>query len=432
MRVTNKMLANSFLNDMKTNLNNMKTLQQQMTSGKEIRRPSDDPFKAARAMQLHTDINTNKQYKENVTDTINWLDTTDTALDQAGNVLQRVRELLVSAGNASYGSDERKAVKDEINEKMGELTQILNTNFDGKYLFGGTRGTTKPVDTRNTIVMTKEPVNGAEVTVVNASNYAINQDIKIKLDTVDASGNVELISVEPSTGVTITPHFDDSDTDRTESKFTISIGDSKVDITIGKSTENAENNIINLTPGNNKEIIYYKRNGGVATSEDLEKNMIKQKLSVEISQGVAIDYNVNAAEVLEFKSEDGSEINLIGLLKDITNHLDGKVQNTSGILEADTAAATKALTNGDLKKMTDAINNLLRIRSEVGAKQNRMESALDKNIDENFNMTEILANTEDIDITEKTMEYATMQTVYMASLQTSARVLQPTLMDYLR
>ena len=54
-----------------------------------------------------------------------------------------------------------------------------------------------------------------------------------------------------------------------------------------------------------------------------------------------------------------------------------------------------------------------------------------RNVDQNFNMTEILSKTEDIDITEKTMEYATMQTIYMASLQTSAKVLQPSLLDYL-
>jgi len=47
-------------------------------------------------------------------------------------------------------------------------------------------------------------------------------------------------------------------------------------------------------------------------------------------------------------------------------------------------------------------------------------------------MTEILSANEDIDLVEKTMEYATMQTIYMASLQTSAKVLQPSLIDYLR
>jgi len=60
-----------------------------------------------------------------------------------------------------------------------------------------------------------------------------------------------------------------------------------------------------------------------------------------------------------------------------------------------------------------------------------MDSAQEKNEDSNFNMTEILSKNEDIDITEKTMEFAVMQTVYMASLQTSAKVIQPSLLDYL-
>lgn len=427
MRVTNKMLANSFLSDMKTNLQNMKTLQQQMTSGKEIRRPSDDPFKAARAMQLNTDINANKQYKENITDTINWLDTTDTALGQVGDVLQRVRELLVSAGNASYGQDEKKAIKDEINEKMGELTQILNTNFDGKYLFGGTRGTTKPVDTRNSIIAANSNTQGGTVTAVNASKNGISENISIKIGAVDASGNVQTLSVVSPSGVTVTGPVTNSD----GSKFSLSIGSGKVDVTIGKSLNNQTDDVISLTPGNNNEIVYNKRDGGVLDSSDQQLNMIKQKLSVEISQGVTMEYNVTAADVLQFNNESGVSINLINVLKDITNHLDGNVENASGALEADSAAATKKLTNEDLQNVTDAISNLLRIRSEVGSKQNRMDSAKDKNEDENLNMTEILSNTEDIDITEKTMEYATMQTVYVASLQTSAKVLQPTLLDYL-
>ena len=61
-----------------------------------------------------------------------------------------------------------------------------------------------------------------------------------------------------------------------------------------------------------------------------------------------------------------------------------------------------------------------------------MESAQEKNETENYNMTEVLSKTEDIDITEKVMEYSVMQTVYMASLQTSAKVIQPSLLDYIR
>lgn len=315
MRVTNKMLSNSFLSDMRNNLGNLQTLQQQMTSGKEIRRPSDDPAKVARAMQLHTDINANNQYKENISDTLNWLDTTDTALGQTGEVLQRIRELLVSGGNAAYGSDERRSIKDEINQKIDEFAQILNTSFDGKYVFGGSRGTAKPM----------------------AASKNTDKNMVLEYNSTDAT----------------------------------------------------------------------------------ELNQMSKKLLVEISPGVTMEYNVTASEVVEFKNEKGDAKDIKTIFSNIVNHLGD-------------ADGTAELTGGDLQDITDAVNNLLKVRAEVGAKQNRMESAKDKNEDESFNMTDILSRTEDIDITQKTIEYATLQTVYMASLQTSARVLQPTLLDYLR
>lgn len=330
MRITNRMLATNFLGDMRRNLNNMQKLQSQLSSGKEIRKPSDNPFKVARSMQLNTDIQANKQYNENIKDTLNWLDATDTALDQVTNVFQRVRELMVSAGNAAYGSDEKKAIKDEINQKVEELSQILNTNFDGKYIFGGTKGTSKPMG-----VVT------------------------------DANGNKTLFYS-------------------------------------GKEGE-----VLDETSGD--------------TNQLNQLNMLKSKLNVEISPGVTIEYNVTSSELLKFTNDKGKSINVGDLLKDIVSNLDSK----------DSTEAAK-VTGENLEDITSTLSNLLKVRAEVGAKQNRMEAAQTKNEEENFNMTEILSKTEDIDITEKMMEYSTMQTVYMASLQTSAKVLQPTLMDYLR
>ena len=344
MRVTNKMLSNNFLADMKTNLENINQIQQQNTSGKKFRKPSDDPFAVARSMQLHTDINTNKQYGKNITDTSNWLDTTDTALGQVGDVLQRVRELIVSAGNAAYGSDERRAIKDEINEKVGEMSQILNTSFGGVYIFGGNRGTTKPVNT------------------------------------VKDDGNVKLV--------------------------------------------------YNGKDGNELNIPYkYVNDKNNANNVDDVKNQysqIESKLKVQVSQGVNMDYNVSAVEVLQFKNEKSDEKDLREILNNIVTHLDGKNHNVKN------ADPVKELLNGDLKDITDAMSNLLKVRAEVGAKQNRMEGADERNKDGTFNMTEILSKHEDVDYTQNMMDYATMLSVYMASLQTSAKIIQPSLMDYLR
>jgi flagellar hook-associated protein 3 FlgL len=346
MRVTNKMLSNSFLSDMRTNLSNLQTLQQQMTSGKEIRKPSDDPARVARAMQLHTDINANNQYKENINDTLNWLDTTDTALGQAGNILQRVRELMVQAGNAAYGTDEKKSIKNEVNQRIDEFAQVLNTSFDGKYIFGGTRGTTKPLDT--------VPVSSNSKLVYNSNTPSIELAIP----------------------------------DKSDSKY--------------------------YTSGTFDQTLYDADMAPFLT----DNQTLSGKLSVEISPGVTIEYNVSAKEILEFDNEKGAAKDIRIIFKNIVDHLD--------------SGSTSILTGTDLQDMTDAITNILKKRSEVGAKQNRMESAQDKNTEETFNLTAILSRTEDIDITEKTMQYATLQTVYMASLQTSAKVIQPSLLDYLR
>lgn len=330
MRITSGMMKNNYLNGMTTNLNNMQTLNKQLTSGKEISRPSDNPYKVARSMQLNTDINTNKQYNENIKDTINWLNTTDTALGQVTNVIQRVRELMVSSGNASYGSNEQKAISDEINQRIEEVAQILNSNFDGKYVFGGTKTSSKPL--------------GSDIDGITGNTY---------LYFVDKSGN-------------------------------------KLDL---------------------EDTSTYTKN---------QLEMLGTKMNIEISQGVEMEYNVTAKEVLICKNDNGKQVNLMNLLSNITSNL--KSSNSSDRVK---------VVGENLADIDSVVSNLLKLRAEVGAKQNRMDSAQTKNEDENYNMTDILSKTEDIDFTEKTIEFTIARTVYQASLQICAQVLPKSLLDYL-
>ena len=331
MRITNRMMSNNYLSNMSRNLSNLNTINNQLSTGKLINRPSDNPYKTARSMQLTTAIDSNKQYKTNIQDATNWLDATDDALSSLTNVLQRVRELMVSSGNAAYGSDEKRAIKDEMNEKVNEIAQILNTNFDGKYIFGGSKGSTKPIGTDKNII----------------------------------------------TG----------------------------------------NNSLHLS-GNNGEVLNIDN-----LDEDVQNqiNMINKKLAVEVSQGVTMDYNVSATDILLFKDKNGVSINVMDLLKDITNN----------VVSENPLDGVK-ITSENLKVMDETVSNLLRVRAEVGAKQNRMESAGSQNEDQNFNLTDILSQTEDIDLAQKNIEAAVAQNVYMASLQVSAKIIQPSLLDFLR
>lgn len=322
-RITSNILTTNYLRNMKKNLNNMKTLQNQLSSGKTIQKASENPYTASRSMQINTEISYNKQYSENIKDTSNWLDTTDTALSQMGNVFGRVETLLVNAGNGAYGQDERTAIQDEIKEKVNELSQILNTSFDGSYIFGGTKTGSKPT------------------TVVNGV-----------LQYADKDGN----------GI-----------------------------------------------GNN---------GTAAITDTNVQNQIGSNLQVDISQGVTTTYNKTATNVLEFKDKDGKSINVSDLLSNI-------------ITDLGSGGTTGNLITTHLKDIQSVTANLLQQRSEVGSFQNRMESAQSNNETQNYNMTDILSKTEDIDFADTTMNYSMMQTVYTASLQTSAKILPMTILSYL-
>ena len=346
MRVTNQMMSTSYLKDLNRNLNNLNTLQTQLTTGKEINKASDNPFKTARIMQMYSDISDNKQYNENIKDTISWLDTTDTALNQLGSTSQRIRELMVSSGNAIYGSDEKKAIKNEINQLINQTAQILNTNFDGKYIFGGTKSLSKPVGV-------EKDSNGNNILVFK-----------------DADGN----------------SFNEE-------------GKAYIKNTDGTIERDANGNL--KVEANSKP-----------EYENLLKQM-KSSLSVEVSNGVNMDYNVCAPNILI--SKKGT--NAMKLLNDVVNNLDK--ENSSEVL------------NNNLADMDLFIANINNIRGEVGSKQNRMETAKTQNEDQNSSMKEILSKTEDVDMAEKTIELATLQSVYVASLQVSAAIIQKSLVDFI-
>lgn len=331
MRITNSMLVSNYMNNMQRNLNNMSTVQNQLSSGKIISRPSENPYVAVRNMQLNNEISANKQYNTNITDTSNWLDTTDTALSQAVNIMSRIKELTVKAGNGSYSEDEFTAIKDEIVEKVKEFGQVLNTSFDGDYIFGGTKSNSKP----------------------------INVDDDGNITYIDKNGNVLDANTDPD---------------------------------------------------------------GTILSQ------IGAGLKTEISDGVVVQYNKTAVDVLNYTDSKGNKTEVQSTLSSLIKNL--TVLSDKNADEADKKDALNIISEKLTDDITAVASHISQLRSNVGAMQNRMETAKTNNEDQTYNMTSILSETEDIDFAEKTMEYSILQTVYIATLQTSSKVLQNTLLDY--
>lgn len=308
MRITNSTLSTNYLRNLNRNLELMQKYQNQLSSGKEVSKPSDNPLLVSKIMDLNNNILQNEQYNKNISDTLGWVNTQDGALKGATDTLNRVRDLIIYGANGSLSETDRAAIKDEVVMKIQELADILNTNFDGRYIFAGQKTTKMP--------------------------FSVVDDML----TYNANG----------------------------------------------------------TPGDGSE----------------------KDISREISKGVTIDLLTNGSSITSTDTAVNKDLG--ELLNKIVKALDGD------------GLDTEALSGELLSDIDIHLDNVLRVRSKIGAIYNRLEASEDRNKSENINLNSLLSQREDIDIAEKYMEYSVMKTVYQASLATGAQILQPSLLDYLR
>src|SRR5690554_1296861 len=128
MRITDKVLNDNFLRNLSRNLNQVSKYQNQLSSGKIVSRPSDDPLLVAKIMSMDINISQNQQYNNNITASLGWVKTQDTALADATSTLQRIKDLIIYGSNGTLSDIDRQAIVAEVKMKADELSDILNTN----------------------------------------------------------------------------------------------------------------------------------------------------------------------------------------------------------------------------------------------------------------------------------------------------------------
>ena len=139
MRVTQHSLSMGSLANVQASLNRTAKLQEQMSSGKQINRPSDSPTGTVTTLSLRSQISAQEQYAANAQDGGSWLGTLDTTLQSVNGTLQRVRDLTVQAGNTgSMDTNARQAIAAEVTTLRDNLMGLANTTYLGRPVFGGT------------------------------------------------------------------------------------------------------------------------------------------------------------------------------------------------------------------------------------------------------------------------------------------------------
>lgn len=151
MRISTRQIYTQGLEAFQQQQAKLAKLQQQISTGIRLSKPSDDPAAASKVLELEQAVSLNLQYQSNINLAEQRLNRQDAVLANYDNLLIRVRELAIQANNAPLDQTSRNAIAAEIDERLNELLSLANSiDSNGDYLFAGYQNDSAPF-TRATI-----------------------------------------------------------------------------------------------------------------------------------------------------------------------------------------------------------------------------------------------------------------------------------------
>lgn len=445
MRVTQSMLALNTLRHISQGYERLGKLQDQLASGKKITRPSQDPVVAMNGMRYRSQVVEVKQFNRNIGEVYNWLDNADSTLDKTTAALHRIRELAVQAANDTYESTQRANIAKEIEQLFYHVVEMANTKSNGKYIFNGTDTIHAPVDPEKIDLGigaidkydNKElleisyageiykfvPENGSDAVFVNSKG----EKMTIRGYNTD-SPTIEheyITQGLPETGKFNNPEDIKLSFEGKQFDFISNTGN---EYTFGYDSETITINLTDPQP-----TITYKKEG--ANEKTLSEKQIgyygteilKEK-QIVVSDRTAVSTNMEDVK--------------IELLKGVTIATNIRPQNVfSNALFGDIIALKNMLedpetSHEDITKFIDIfdkhIDRFVSERAELGARVNRAEMIEQRQLELDVIAQRIMSDNEDADMEEVIIQLTIQESVHRAALAAGARIIQPTLMDFLR
>ena len=357
--------------------------QEQVTSGKRVNRPSDDPAAAERIAQFKNVIQTTDKRLFAVSEGQSRLNLSEATLGSAGNTIQRAKELAIRLRNDTNSATERTNTAKEVNELFQGIVALANTNFNGRSLFAGFETQTDAYS-------------------LDSATSSVGSN-----NTGDATVSASVVT--PSS---LQP-------DLYEIRFTSSTQFDVTDLTTGQvlSTGNSYTSgaaiafdglsatVTNGTGPPQTDDTFHVRVGYSYQGDS-------GSIDVETGDGRSVKTNMAGDQVFS-----GPTVNILTALQDFHQAL--ATNNTDGL---DTAI-------GQLDTALSQINNA---RADLGARANRLDTIKEGLELLNLNTETLRSDFEDADLAKVASELATLQTNLEASFATLTRQFETSLLNFLR
>ncbi len=376
--------------------------QQQISTGRRIQTPADDPIASARAYEVNQARAVNEQYATNRRNVKDSLALEEGTLQSVTTLLQDVKTLLVSAGNASYSDNERKFLATELKERFDELLALANTTDGlGGYLFAGFRSDSQPF-AKTATGAAYSGDEGDRLLQVSASRQLAFSD----------NGKAVFEQVKTGNGA-----FAISATDSNAGSGVFSSG-----VVTGALTGDAYSVTFSVVAGVTR---YSVTND--TTGIDVVAPPGNPYTSGEAISFGGMQFEISGAPAAgdSFVVEPSDDQSMFETVRNLINALETPAGGAAG-----QAALHNALTVGHLN-LDNALNNVLSVRAEVGTRLKEIDSLDNSGADTDLQYAQTLSELQDLDYAKAISSLMQQQTTLSAAQQSFVKLSGLSLFNYL-
>ncbi|NOX18802.1 MAG: flagellar hook-associated protein 3 [Chlorobi bacterium] len=415
MRVSDRQLQIDYLRSMNLTKNRLSKLQEQVTTGKEINRPSDSPLGTSRLFKLSNQLGNITTFRNNIERAQTSLDMSISSMQGFQSEIQNVISDLTGLQNPTVGENNVRAYSDKLDLIISQLFDFANTDVDGQYLFGGTDDSVKPfaLNSAGTAVQVNSQGIGGERKIRIAKNIdqKINMTGKEVFESVwKQSGTIDS-SAAVGTSFSKTGKIDGAD--GTEYDFTI---------TYTKTADNAYelsysyddgSGTVALTQTN--DLTFNAATGELETVDGGNPSDIRINIP-----GNKIDFKIDVADLAEsdstsVKTRLNVKANIFNTLLDIKENLsNGQLPNQEQL----------AIINGFNTHILDKISSA----GDIGRRLENTTQLLDG---QELELKDLQSKERDVDIMKAMVELESQQFNLNLGYKISSMILPKSLMDFL-
>lgn len=480
MRITNSMMRTNSLWSINKNEELMMKYETQLSTGKKIQKPSDDPVVAVRALKFRTNLKEVKQYKTNAEDATSWLQVSEQSMSNTINILKRSRDLCVQGASDIYKSGDRNSIIAELEQLKVQMINEGNVNYAGRHVFTGYRTDLPLSYTKDTTANynIQEHLNKASIEtiskVVDTANaippdvpeYEIRDAHRMRLayDKLNATPlPISNAAGDPFEGYTINA-MDSTDTDAYEPGVnTVNFLKDTGELVFNAINYNSTTATSPYAIPTNIEVRYNKTsfikgdmipenyfdceyihpalpvtpNTVYTRPNDPDPNKLQSmKYQISYNQDLSINTLGNEAFTSDMLRDFDEIIKAVRNVPSEVKVVDPENPTPKELAQIKQKTLVEDILGnffeGMLTKLDKHINTFVREQAVVGGKINRLELTINRLDDDKVNFTELLSKNEDADMTEAVLNLKAQEIVYNASLASSSALMQKSLIDFIR